>query len=92
MFLMLRLIVKIFLKQKILNKLLPKKANRRRRPQNSKDVITALIKVGAVYLPLKTAPSLFRLTENWTIPAKYMADLHILLSGAILSWAKKKIW
>lgn len=87
---MLYLTVKIFLKQKILNKLLLNKRNKRK-PKNQKNKITTKIEVRAVYLLAKPALPLTGLSKNSTALAKYIVDLHTPSRDAILSLAEKKI-
>lgn len=82
--LILCLTVKIFLKQKILNKLLPNKENKRKKTKNWKDGITAKIKVGAIFLSTKTALPPIRLSKNNIAPTKHMVDFHIYLKNTIL--------
>lgn len=86
----LSLTVKLFPKRKILNKLLPKKGNKRRKPKNLKDKITAKIEVEAVCLSAKTVLSPIELSKNSKTPTKRMINFYILSKNAILFLAKKK--
>lgn len=75
----------------MLNKLLPKKRNKRKRQKNWKNIITAKIEVGIAHLLLNIALLPIKLTKNSMAFTKHIANLYIFLRNLILFWTKRKI-
>ena len=82
------LTVKVFLKQKILDKVVPNRGNKRK-PKNQKDENTSKIEVGAVCLLAKLALSKIGLSKNSTAPTNRVMNLHTSSRHGILLLAKK---
>lgn len=87
---MIYLTLKLFPKQKILDKPLLNRRNKNRKLKNLKDGITTKIKVGAICLLAKTALLPTVLSKNNTAPAKCAIDLHKSSKDTILFLAQKK--
>lgn len=87
---MLCLMIKNPPKQKMLDKTMPKKRNKKKKQRNQKDIITAQTKIVAIYFLPKIVISHIRLTKNSTAFAQYIPNFHILLKDAIYSWTKRK--
>lgn len=85
----LRLTIKVFPKQKILNKLLLNKKNKKK-TKNYKDGIIIKIEVKAIYLSAKLALSPIGLSKNNMAFAKHVVDFYITSRDTILFLAEKQ--
>lgn len=81
--------IKVFSKQKILNKPLANRKNKRK-PKNWKNRITGKIKVKAVCVLAKPVLSTIKLSKNNTALGKRVVELHTSSKDAILSFTEKK--
>lgn len=87
---MLRLTVKLFPKQKILDKPLLNRGNKRKKPKNLKNKIIAKIEVGAIYLQTKIALLPIGPSKNNTAPTKHTVDFHTFLRDGISLLVEKE--
>lgn len=77
--------LKNFSNQKILDKLLPKRGNKRKKNRNLKNIIIVKIGVKVIYLILKILLTVIKLTNYIKTFTKYLIGFYISSKNDILS-------